>query len=151
MPGTPDSSYSRSTLPPGHPPVHEHLDGQCPITGNTHAYCPPQTGDVRSVCPALNTMANHGYMCVTYSLYLPNSYLLFFLAVEMANISPPAPSSTASKTAMVFHLLSLPSSSPAAFSASDVPHSLSRAYLAIHAQKTPMGQRALVVSLTSTS
>ncbi|KAF9065140.1 Chloroperoxidase [Rhodocollybia butyracea] len=62
MSGTPNSTYSRSTLPPGHPPVHEHLDGQCPIAGNTHKYCPPQEGDVRSVCPALNTMANHGYI-----------------------------------------------------------------------------------------
>ncbi|KAF9065139.1 Chloroperoxidase [Rhodocollybia butyracea] len=61
MPGTPDSS-STSTLPLDHPPVHEHLQGQCPITGNTHAYCPPQKGDLRSVCPALNTMANHGYI-----------------------------------------------------------------------------------------
>ncbi|KAF9065144.1 Chloroperoxidase [Rhodocollybia butyracea] len=62
MAGTPDSSSSTSTLPPGHPPVHEHSEGQCPINGNTHAYCPPQKGDLRSVCPALNAMANHGYI-----------------------------------------------------------------------------------------
>lgn len=53
-----------STLPPGHPPVnmHEHSNGACPVTREKHAYCPPQKGDLRSVCPALNTMANHGYI-----------------------------------------------------------------------------------------
>ncbi|CCM06811.1 uncharacterized protein FIBRA_09112 [Fibroporia radiculosa] len=39
-------------------------------TDNTHAYCPPQEGDSRSPCPALNTLANHGYLprdgkCIT--------------------------------------------------------------------------------------
>ncbi|THV06227.1 Cloroperoxidase [Dendrothele bispora CBS 962.96] len=29
---------------------------------NDHAFCPAQESDVRSVCPALNTMANHGYI-----------------------------------------------------------------------------------------
>ncbi|KAK0455674.1 Chloroperoxidase [Desarmillaria tabescens] len=33
---------------------------KCPVTG--HEYRPPQPGDSRSVCPALNTMANHGYI-----------------------------------------------------------------------------------------
>jgi len=42
--------------------MHEHPNGACPVTGKTHTYCPPQKGDLRSVCPALNTMANHGYI-----------------------------------------------------------------------------------------
>lgn len=33
---------------------------KCPVTG--HDYRAPQPGDSRSVCPALNTMANHGYL-----------------------------------------------------------------------------------------
>ncbi|TRM68900.1 hypothetical protein BD626DRAFT_472311 [Schizophyllum amplum] len=33
----------------------------CPFAAK-HGYCPPQKGDSRSVCPALNTMANHGYL-----------------------------------------------------------------------------------------
>ncbi|KIJ59757.1 hypothetical protein HYDPIDRAFT_118099 [Hydnomerulius pinastri MD-312] len=41
---------------------HSHASGTCPVTGNTHAYCPPQPGDLRSPCPALNTLANHGYL-----------------------------------------------------------------------------------------
>ncbi|KAJ3889832.1 Chloroperoxidase [Lentinula edodes] len=49
-------------LPADHPPMHEHSGGTCPVTGKTHAYCPPQKGDIRSVCPALNTMANHGFI-----------------------------------------------------------------------------------------
>ncbi|KIY45875.1 Cloroperoxidase [Fistulina hepatica ATCC 64428] len=35
----------------------------CPATGATHGFCPAIQGqDSRSVCPALNTMANHGYI-----------------------------------------------------------------------------------------
>ncbi|GBE78877.1 hypothetical protein SCP_0200740 [Sparassis crispa] len=51
-------------------PEHAHAH-HCPITGHgTHAYCPPQKGDSRSPCPALNALANHGYLprdgkCVT--------------------------------------------------------------------------------------
>ncbi|KAF8838166.1 Cloroperoxidase [Paxillus ammoniavirescens] len=41
---------------------HSHTTGVCPVTGNTHAYCAPQPGDLRSPCPALNTLANHGYL-----------------------------------------------------------------------------------------
>ncbi|KAJ3746831.1 Chloroperoxidase [Lentinula detonsa] len=41
--------------------MHEHSGGTCPITGN-NAFCPPQKGDLRSVCPALNAMANHGFI-----------------------------------------------------------------------------------------
>ncbi|KAH7888256.1 Chloroperoxidase [Phlebopus sp. FC_14] len=36
--------------------------GGCPVMNNPHAYCPPQPGDLRSPCPALNTLANHGYL-----------------------------------------------------------------------------------------
>ncbi len=35
---------------------------KCPVSG--HEYRAPQPGDSRSVCPALNAMANHGYMSV---------------------------------------------------------------------------------------
>ncbi|KAF9237021.1 Chloroperoxidase [Melanogaster broomeanus] len=41
---------------------HSHSTGVCPVTGNTHAFCSPQPGDLRSPCPALNTLANHGYL-----------------------------------------------------------------------------------------
>ena len=47
-------------------PVHAHTGGVCPVTGlsgeNPHAFCPPQPGDHRAPCPALNSMANHGYL-----------------------------------------------------------------------------------------
>jgi hypothetical protein len=42
--------------------MHQHLDGKCPVSGKAHEFCPPQEGDIRSVCPALNAMANHGYI-----------------------------------------------------------------------------------------
>ncbi|KAJ3510274.1 heme-thiolate peroxidase [Coprinellus aureogranulatus] len=41
------------------------LHKTCPVTGATgpgHEFQGPQPGDSRSVCPALNTMANHGYI-----------------------------------------------------------------------------------------
>ncbi|KAG9317992.1 Chloroperoxidase [Chiua virens] len=41
---------------------HSHADGFCPVKGITHAYCPPQPTDKRSPCPALNTLANHGFL-----------------------------------------------------------------------------------------
>ncbi|KAG6375326.1 Chloroperoxidase [Boletus reticuloceps] len=41
---------------------HSHSGGVCPVTGNAHAFCPPQPGDIRSPCPALNTLANHGFL-----------------------------------------------------------------------------------------
>ncbi|PSR97719.1 hypothetical protein PHLCEN_2v4261 [Hermanssonia centrifuga] len=45
---------------------HSHADGKCPAADifgpNRHAFCPPQDGDLRSPCPAVNTMANHGYI-----------------------------------------------------------------------------------------
>jgi len=40
----------------------QQRDGkQCPVTG-AHEWCPPKEGDSRSPCPALNAMANHGYL-----------------------------------------------------------------------------------------
>ncbi|KAF8996333.1 Chloroperoxidase [Cyathus striatus] len=45
-----------------HPAIHDHKGKSCPVTGKTYEYCPPQPGDSRSACPALNTMANHGYI-----------------------------------------------------------------------------------------
>ncbi|KZT13308.1 Cloroperoxidase, partial [Laetiporus sulphureus 93-53] len=50
---------------------HRHSTGLCPVIGpDSRAYCPPQKGDSRSPCPALNTLANHGYLprdgkCIT--------------------------------------------------------------------------------------
>ncbi|KAG1764604.1 Chloroperoxidase [Suillus placidus] len=41
---------------------HKHPQGSCPMTGKTHDFCPAQAGDVRSPCPALNALANHGYL-----------------------------------------------------------------------------------------
>ncbi|KAJ7576665.1 Chloroperoxidase [Mycena floridula] len=53
-----------AVLPPNHPPVdlHEHKGAKCPMSSGSHDFCPPQKGDHRSVCPALNTLANHGYI-----------------------------------------------------------------------------------------
>ncbi|KZP26146.1 Cloroperoxidase [Athelia psychrophila] len=42
--------------------AHNHLRGTCPVTGTSNNFCAPQPGDVRSPCPALNTLANHGYL-----------------------------------------------------------------------------------------
>ncbi|KAF9009259.1 Cloroperoxidase [Hymenopellis radicata] len=43
-------------------PPHAH-ERTCPVQeARKHAFCPPQAGDSRSVCPALNAMANHGYI-----------------------------------------------------------------------------------------
>ncbi|ESK89805.1 hypothetical protein Moror_16790 [Moniliophthora roreri MCA 2997] len=53
-------------LPADHPPVP--FGKTCPIfssetsKGGPHEYREPQPEDVRSVCPALNAMANHGYI-----------------------------------------------------------------------------------------
>ncbi|EKM76068.1 hypothetical protein AGABI1DRAFT_79044 [Agaricus bisporus var. burnettii JB137-S8] len=52
---------NKISLPDAHPPVHEHSSGRCPVA-DKHDFCPPQSGDSRSPCPALNTMANHGYI-----------------------------------------------------------------------------------------
>ncbi|KAJ7828453.1 Chloroperoxidase [Mycena olivaceomarginata] len=50
------------SLPATHPKIDEKSGKTCPVTGQSHEYQPPATGDVRSVCPAINTMANHGYI-----------------------------------------------------------------------------------------
>ncbi|KIL56244.1 hypothetical protein M378DRAFT_89639 [Amanita muscaria Koide BX008] len=52
---SPSSSSSNTTV------AHIHSGGQCPVSGQ-HEYCPPQKNDSRSPCPALNAMANHGYI-----------------------------------------------------------------------------------------
>ncbi|KAJ7211739.1 hypothetical protein GGX14DRAFT_362439 [Mycena pura] len=46
-----------------HPPAFGEAK-TCPVP-HEHRYQPPREGDLRSVCPALNAMANHGYMCVS--------------------------------------------------------------------------------------
>jgi Peroxidase, family 2 len=61
------STSSSSSL--SKPAAHAHKGAKCPVTGN-HGFCPAQQGDSRSPCPALNTMANHGYM------YVPSPSLL---------------------------------------------------------------------------
>ncbi|GJE97276.1 chloroperoxidase [Phanerochaete sordida] len=47
-------------------PPHTHSSGKCPVTGasgaDPHAFCPAQEGDSRAPCPAMNSMANHGYL-----------------------------------------------------------------------------------------
>ena len=43
---------------------HSHAAGICPIRGSNHSFCPPQPHDKRSPCPALNTLANHGFLYV---------------------------------------------------------------------------------------
>ncbi|KIK50565.1 hypothetical protein GYMLUDRAFT_252885, partial [Collybiopsis luxurians FD-317 M1] len=59
------SSTTSTLLPPGHPTdsIHVHANEQYPVTSHkSHEYRPPCAGDLRSVCPALNTMANHRYI-----------------------------------------------------------------------------------------
>ncbi|KAH0830121.1 Chloroperoxidase [Lanmaoa asiatica] len=41
---------------------HSHAAGICSVRGDNHSYCPPQPSDKRSPCPALNTLANHGFL-----------------------------------------------------------------------------------------
>ncbi|KAJ7736150.1 Chloroperoxidase [Mycena metata] len=50
------------SFPATHPSVDKKSGKTCPVTGESHEYQPPATGDARSVCPAINTMANHGYI-----------------------------------------------------------------------------------------
>ncbi|KAF4600367.1 hypothetical protein EYR38_004992 [Pleurotus pulmonarius] len=61
----PDFPTYYPPLPSDHPPLPPHTHApsskKCPFAA-THEFCPPQEGDVRSPCPALNTMANHGYI-----------------------------------------------------------------------------------------
>ncbi|KAH9911664.1 uncharacterized protein B0H18DRAFT_335618 [Fomitopsis serialis] len=85
-----ESSWAASRGPV---PPHAHAHGRCPVTGaESHDYCPPQADDSRSPCPALNTLANHGYLprdgkCITpavlvhalragYHLSLPLAWFL---------------------------------------------------------------------------
>jgi len=54
-------------LPLTHPSLvnegsHQHDGRACPVSGKTYNWSPPQPGDSRSPCPALNTLANHGYI-----------------------------------------------------------------------------------------
>lgn len=46
--------------------THSHNAGRCPsadtLAASAHEFCPPQPGDSRSPCPAVNTLANHGYL-----------------------------------------------------------------------------------------
>ncbi|EIW82546.1 hypothetical protein CONPUDRAFT_81461 [Coniophora puteana RWD-64-598 SS2] len=45
------------------PNEHQHDQGvKCPVTGQAHGFCPAQKTDSRSPCPALNALANHGYL-----------------------------------------------------------------------------------------
>ncbi|OAX40840.1 Cloroperoxidase [Rhizopogon vinicolor AM-OR11-026] len=42
---------------------HQELaEGSCPHSDKMHEFRAPQNGDSRSPCPALNTLANHGYL-----------------------------------------------------------------------------------------
>ncbi|KAJ6596147.1 Chloroperoxidase [Mycena vulgaris] len=50
------------SLPAAHPEVDSKTGKACPVTGKTHEYQAPAAGDIRSVCPAINAMANHGYI-----------------------------------------------------------------------------------------
>ncbi|KAL4075428.1 Chloroperoxidase [Scleroderma citrinum] len=76
---------------------HEHTGYHCQVVGEGHDYCHPRKGDVRSPCPALNALANHGYLPRDgksisvfdlirglrqgYSLSIPLAFLLSFSAV----------------------------------------------------------------------
>ncbi|KAF8437639.1 Chloroperoxidase [Boletus edulis BED1] len=41
---------------------HSHASGICLVRGADNAFCPPQPGDKRSPCPALNALSNHGFL-----------------------------------------------------------------------------------------
>ncbi|KAG6832014.1 hypothetical protein H0H92_006050 [Tricholoma furcatifolium] len=58
------STSTVHTLPASHPSIndHSHPGNTCPATGKSYKWCPAGAGDSRSPCPALNTMANHGYL-----------------------------------------------------------------------------------------
>ncbi|KAL4250935.1 chloroperoxidase family protein [Abortiporus biennis] len=78
-------------------PKHEHTN-VCPFAVESsvdpHVFCPPQEGDSRSPCPALNALANHGYLprngqqitnkmlynsiCEVYQISGPVAYLLSY-------------------------------------------------------------------------
>ena len=42
------------------PIYNDYLEDQ--VREDTHQWVPKQPGDSRSPCPALNTLANHGYL-----------------------------------------------------------------------------------------
>jgi len=42
--------------------LRQNVGSDCPVVSGEYGFRPPQSGDSRGVCPALNTMANHGYM-----------------------------------------------------------------------------------------
>jgi len=49
--------------PESHPPFDaSNSSAKCPVTGLSHEFAAPKDGDNRSPCPALNAMANHGYI-----------------------------------------------------------------------------------------
>jgi hypothetical protein len=56
--------HAMSSAPPvSNPPTHlSSSSAKCPVTGLSHEFIAPTERDSRSVCPALNAMANHGYM-----------------------------------------------------------------------------------------
>ncbi|THU88142.1 hypothetical protein K435DRAFT_317612 [Dendrothele bispora CBS 962.96] len=68
-----DTSISSASIAVNdHPRLgpHHHTKGKtCPILESRNqsepAYCPTQESGVRSVCRALNTMANHGYVIIS--------------------------------------------------------------------------------------
>ncbi|KAK7053593.1 Chloroperoxidase [Favolaschia claudopus] len=81
-------------LPISHPKIDDKKGKSCPVTGQSHEYQAPTLGDIRSVCPAINTMANHGYirrdgknitpMAICRGLkacYGLSSFLAFFLTI----------------------------------------------------------------------
>ncbi|KAG7085892.1 hypothetical protein E1B28_003426 [Marasmius oreades] len=64
-------THSTYGVPPEHPPISDSQTCPMSFAHNLmksslarceHEYAPPKKSDVRSVCPALNTMANHGYI-----------------------------------------------------------------------------------------
>lgn len=74
-------------------PAHTHSGGKCPVTGasgaNPHAFCPPQQGDFRAPCPAMNSMANHGYLprdgqCVNAKMIVAALQACFKLSKPLA-------------------------------------------------------------------
>lgn len=57
------STMTSEFLPESHPLLDASTPGaRCPVTGYSHDFIAPKEGDSRSPCPALNAMANHGYM-----------------------------------------------------------------------------------------
>lgn len=79
------------------------------FTPDRHPYIHPTAGDVRSPCPALNTLANHGYMYVSWYLYLSHNILtsISLLVHGMAREYPRPNSSMAWPRASVYLTLLL--------------------------------------------